>query len=153
MINITHAFTIDTLSEQWAVYVLYDGTGKVHYIGHIRLTQLFTISDARANALFKETLQGITVYIRVTDIVNSKAQALNAHAERTREYGGIPHMTIHGTSTKLTTVICNETGERFNSMNEVVRKHGVSLSQLSHHIRGTAGHKTVKGKTYARVTA
>ena len=49
---------------------------------------------------------------------------------------------------KSRAVRCNETGERFESVTECVKDHELNYPQLSKHLQGMRGYRTVKGRTY-----
>lgn len=48
-------------------------------------------------------------------------------------------------------IICEQTGEQFNSMTECALALGLSSSALSNHLNRKPGHNTVKGRTFRRV--
>lgn len=47
-------------------------------------------------------------------------------------------------------LVCNETGETFDSMGEAARHFDASVSAISNHIANRPGFKTVKGRTFSR---
>lgn len=45
-------------------------------------------------------------------------------------------------------IVCNETGEVFDSLSDAVKKNGGDIPAMSRHLSGKAGHKSVNGFTY-----
>lgn len=48
-------------------------------------------------------------------------------------------------------ILCIDTGEFFDTAAAVSRKHAVAPSNLSNHLNGSAGYKTVNGMTFRKV--
>jgi hypothetical protein len=48
-------------------------------------------------------------------------------------------------------VRCNETGQPFKSQSQAADWLGINKAQLSQHLRGTPGYKTVKGMTFSHI--
>ena len=131
------------MSKKWCVYSLADmTTNEVAYIGHIRLSQLFTFSDARAEKVDLDKFYNIIVL----DMCDNSGMALRQRMIRAREYQ-IPVAP----KPRSCRVLCVTTGETFNSIGEVAMQHGVAASNLSNHLNNKLGFNTVKGKVYKKV--
>lgn len=132
------------VSKQWAVYTLQDtGTFEFVHVGHIRLTQLLTMADARDNP----RVDFSRLYImNVIGLEENPGLALRAALAKIREL----NLPVHP-KPRSTTIHCVTTGETFQSAIEVVRAHGVTQSALSNHLNNRPGFNTVKGKVYKKM--
>lgn len=52
---------------------------------------------------------------------------------------------------KKSIIICNETGEKFNTQSELARAIGVTESRVSKHLNRLTGFKSIYNKTYVRI--
>lgn len=132
------------ISKQWAVYTLQDaGSFEIVHVGHIRLSILLTMADARDNP----RVDFSRLYImNVIGIEENPGLALRAALAKIREL----NLPIHP-KPRSSIVYCVTTGEKFNSLTEVVRAHGVTQSALSNHLNNKPGFNTVKGKVYKKM--
>lgn len=125
------------ISKQWAVYTLQDSaTFQIVHVGHIRLTQLLTMADARDNP----RVDFDRLYIMdVISIEENSGMALRAALAKIRDL----NLAIHP-KPRSTVIQCVTTGETFQSATEVVIRHGVTQSALSNHLNNKPGFNTVK---------
>lgn len=132
------------MSKQWAVYTLQDATTwEFVHVGHIRLTQLFTLADSHDNPRVSPDRFYI---VEVFDICDNAGLALRSAMTKIRdlEIAVLP-------KPRSTTIKCVTTGETFQSAIEVVRAHGVTQSALSNHLNNKPGFNSVKGRVYKKV--
>ncbi len=142
----------DQLYRAWIVYTLKDAHGTIQYVGHCRLSQLSGLPDARANSLFRYifppgrplTVDMVHIGVRATDARNFMWQWIQEH--------GRPFMLLQGirAGQRGVPLVCNETGEVFDTISAACEAHGVAQSAISNHLANRPGFATVKGKTYAR---
>lgn len=134
--------------KSWVVYSIHDAvTAKVKFVGHCKLTQLFSIPDARANLTVDDDEP---IIIRALDMCKNKVEAIRAHSKRAKELG-VTKQLATARMKRSGIIECIDTGERFNTIGEVCDAHGATPSAMSHHLRGTPGHVTVKNKVYRRI--
>ena len=148
-INITIA--PDQMRYAWVVYLLRDAGGNLQFIGCSRLSQVFNIPDARANSYFLQIFpNGSVMNLEVLHMEPSREKARNAQWFYFRQYGK-PFIQQAGRAyrgTKKQPILCDQTGEKFESISDASKAHGVAQSQLSNHLMGKSGFITVHGKTY-----
>lgn len=132
------------ISKKWAVYTLQDAVSfEFVHVGHIRLTQLLTIADARDNPRVDfDRLYLMTVF----SIEENGGTALRTAMMKIREL----NLAILP-KPRATPIHCLTTGETFQSAIEVVRAHGVTQSALSNHLNNKPGFNSVKGKVYKKL--
>lgn len=142
----------DHLSRAWVFYRLFDAAGTIQYVGHCRFSQLSALPDARAHELFRAIFPpGRPMTIEVLNIAPGRTAAQNLMWQYMQQHGR-PFMLSHGVrpGMKGSPLTCNETGEKFFTIVEACRAHGISQSALSNHLAHKPGYATVKGKTYIR---
>jgi len=130
--------------KQWAVYTLQDASSFEYvHVGHIRLTQLHTMSDARDNP----RVDFDRLYLmNVFEICENPGLALRAALAKIRELE-LPILP----KPRTTTILCVTTGETFQSAIDVVRAHGVTQSALSNHLNNKPGFNSVKNRVYKKL--
>lgn len=143
------------INNYYVVYILTDvKNSEIMHVGMSQLGKLFSLPDAKANpAYMRYIYPGKEILLQVCDITASKIDAQRALSVRLRQLPKRPAMMIAGIGAARNPIYCNETGEIFNTVAEVCNAHGVTQSALSQHLRQSPGFRTVKGKTYFRVTA
>lgn len=149
MININGLIAKNEIEKRWVVYILYDArTAAPVFVGHCKLTQMFAFPDARRDmgSNFPDAF-----IFRVTDDCPDRSTAARAHGVRVRENGIIKELARQRLSVASSVIECVETGEKWPSVVEAARAHGLGAGNLSNHLRGSAGFNTVKGKTYRRI--
>ncbi len=152
MVNFTFTIEPDQMARAWVVYKLKDAAGAVQFVGHCRLSQIAGVPDARANNYFRAIFPpGRPMTVEVINILYARHHAQNELWKYLRE-NGRPFMLAHGThqSLKSVPVVCEQTGEKFASIQDACKAHGLTPSALSNHLAQRAGYQSVKGKTYSR---
>lgn len=148
--TITLLTTYKELNENYVIYNLRDAqTAALIYVGTCKQSQVMTIPDARSNPLFASTFKENTKFIlNVTHVLPDRASAMECYAAQIK-FWGMPEMIRAHSLAKG--VQCLNTGEIFASIKDAAQAHGLDQAALSRHLRGIAGHRTVKGKMYCRV--
>lgn len=137
------------MPDNFVVYSL--STNIIQYIGVCKLGDLIYVPDARSNTLFHICFpDNIDVTLEILYINPIRPNCINQALDLIRIHQ--PTMNVYGFTHNENTapIICRETGEVFNVMEEVVRAHNISISALCNHLKNIPGHKTVKGRTYYR---
>ncbi len=146
--NINFSFTFNELRNKWVVYELRcKNTGIVDYIGYNQLHRLFSFGDVLSNPLVDDKHPYICT---VTDIVDSKNEAVQMRSFRCMSNGEVPRAMKYRSLASRSPFICHETGETFQTIQECVYRHGVGYGALCNHLNRKPGFKTVKGRTYSR---
>jgi hypothetical protein len=141
--------TSQDLMKTWGVYTIYNETcDKLLYIGIEKMTQIFTISQARGNPFFSQVIGNHPFVLLITDIMPNKIAAMNKYGEHIRRLG-MPDMIRNHSLHKG--VQCINTGDTFRNITECAQAMGIDQGALSRHLRGVAGHNTIKGNMYRRI--
>lgn len=150
--NIILSTTPAELQNQWCVYELYDGnTAVVVYIGVCKLSNLFSIPDARSNVLFDETFdEAQSLLIRLLKQCQTKVEA-QRHVIQFINERGTPLMNCATFQHVNQRIRCVTTGETFKSAKEACDAHDLVPSQLSNHLSKKPSYRTCKGKIYKRI--
>lgn len=150
--NIILSTTAAELQKQWCVYELYNGkTAAVEYIGCCKLSNLFSIPDARSNVLFDDTFKECeTIMIRLLKQFESKAEAKKAVIEKINQ-GGTPSMNCVSLNGVQYFVKCVSTDEVFRNAKAACQAHGLCEAHLSNHLNRKEGYNLCQGKSYKKV--
>lgn len=142
---------INNIGKQWVVYYILDGaTAKVEFIGVCLLSQLYGITDAKSNPIFRQKFPiGYPAILQVTQFFQTKKEALPVYYHAMRQYN-LAHIVAMGRMMGHAPVICNETGEEFNTIGEAATAHCIGAGNLSNHLNHKPGFRSIKGKTYSR---
>lgn len=139
---------IDTTdyANQWAAFSLTDAAGGLLHIGVARMTELTTLAGV---ALPPDTTCYLTVLHVAHDplIAANHATAAADQKGRTDLKNAIAGWVVNFRSPRRR-VQCVETGQMFNTAQAACDAFGIMPSNMSNHLRGSAGFKTVKGKTF-----
>lgn len=137
------------LSNFYGVYIVYDSvTAKIIYIGMEKMTQLFTMGDAKSYGKYAEVIgMDKPFFFQLVSMQPDKASAINEHNRLIRQHG-MPDMIKQRIMTQG--VLCVDTGERFRTAKEAAEAHGVAQGNLSKHLRGVPGYRSIRGKTYIK---
>lgn len=149
MINLNALIRTADIEKTWVVYILYNAvTAAPVFVGHCKLNQLFALPDAR-----RDMGAGMpeAVILRVTDECADVAAAARAHRVRVQETGIAVDLARYRMKRVTSLIECVETGEKWPTIVDAARAHGLGAGNLSNHLRGAPGFNTVKGKTYRRV--
>ncbi|RUW55586.1 hypothetical protein EOA32_00780 [Mesorhizobium sp. M1A.F.Ca.ET.072.01.1.1] len=139
------------LGKLWCLYHHHDATDQLAYIGVCKLLDLFQCPDARQNSewirLFGAN-EGIIVKLQLTSL--DEVTVNNLRFRQVQELKPVCNMVGFSYAGAKMRIICNETGEEFESISHAARVHCLSQSALSNHLNQKPGHKSVKGKTYRK---
>jgi hypothetical protein len=144
--------------EKWCVYEIWtyneaETRDECIFIGVCRLVHLFNFPDARRNTEWPKRVTQRTV---ITVIIRASGTAPECYNERGRLFSTMQPRPIcnaqgfdtHGTTTR---VICNETGQTFETQTDACATLGINPGRLSQHLNGRPGARTVNGYTFRRV--
>lgn len=140
-----------TIGSLFAVYRLYNADGISAFVGYCQLTQLMQYPDAQQNSEFRNAFKPVETFtielITLTDNEREAWEICRTHIATEK-----PLCNTRGTRVypHLYPIICNETGEVFQTITEVCKAHGCSAGNLSNHLNNNPGFKSVKGRTYYR---
>lgn len=140
------------LRELPHVYVVYSLTSDaLNYIGVCKMGEISYVPDARENVLFGQYFPNDHISTMEILYVNENRSNCLIHASKLIEQHK-PVMNKRGYHLNRSNapIVCNETGEVFQTMLEVVAAHKINLSSLSQHLHNRPRYKTIKGKTYKR---
>lgn len=137
--------TIEQFAKRWAVYGVYDTvTNEPIYVGCIKLTNLFTLSDFKM-VLKPSPLQKVLIILINT--YENKGDALIYQSKKIKELN-LKIVPV----VRATAVRCVNTNETFVSAQEACNSHNLTYSALINHLNRKTGHLTVKGKIYERIS-
>ena len=140
---------ITKLTELKKLYVIYElrdiHTAAIVYVGCAPLIQLMSLPDVWRNPRFDEDKYYI---LDVTDYCENKIAAKNLHAQRIREKASWPEYNRYSYEHKGM-IICEQTGEVFETIADAARVHAIDPGALSNHLNRKPGFKSVKKRTYS----
>lgn len=143
------------LGKLWCVYHHHDADDKIAYIGVCKLIEVFSCPDARQNSEWIKRFGGgkeaLIIKIALTSV--DEVQCNNARFRHVKELNPVCNMIGFSYFGAKVRIICNETGEEFESVSEAARVHNLTQSALSSHLNQKPGHRSVKGKTYRKQTS
>lgn len=134
--------TIDKIQNSFITYQLRDEKGIVRYIGTSRFRHLLNLPII-VNQFFlpnqNMTIEQVFISLSRSECHAKRLELLKQHPNLISIKGqhGIP-------------IICRETGEVFQTLQEVVNKHKCTLASLCRHLQGKESYLTVRGRTYYR---
>jgi len=135
----------------YCVYEHHDADDNLLYIGVCKLIEVFSFPDARQNSEWIKRFPADSVVIIKITMTSPDINVCN-NARHRQMLSLRPICNVLGFSyvgMKLK-IICNETGEEFESVSEAARAHNLTQSHLSNHLNQKAGHRSVKGRTYRK---
>lgn len=144
---------IENLGGSFITYQLRDARGTVRYVGVCRLNRLLHLPDIIKHPMFYYCFPaGEYVTIESLLIAHTRAECQRKRIEVVEQLSERPSLNVgdmlrgqHGLS-----ITCDQTGEVFRTMQDVVDAHGCTLSALSKHLQGKQGYFTVRKRTYKR---
>lgn len=137
-----------SFNKYHAVYELLNGhTAQVIYFGNCLFSQIGTIPDARSKPGFN--LINHPIIFKLIDVVEHKYQAQNIIAQRIKSEG-VPELNKAAQHKRNMKIMCVETGIVYDNLTIAANANYISKSNLSNHLNGKVGFKTVSGKTYIR---
>lgn len=137
------------------LYVVYSlsTNGVMHYIGVCKMSDLFYTPDARENTLYGACFPEdcvVTIELLYTD--NNASLCHFQASNLASEYKPIMNISGFVHTQNTAPITCIDTGEIFQTIEEVVRMHSVNGGALCQHLHNNPRYKTVKGKKYRRGT-
>lgn len=143
--------SLNQFNQAYCVYEHRTIEEKIIFIGVTLLVDVFTFKDARNNSEWVKMMKADTyICCNVLAISENERECWEMQRRLVREHQ--PHCNMRGFYSRhgLLPIVCDQTGERFRTITEVVRAHGVSASALSNHLNNKPGFRSVKNRTYHR---
>lgn len=142
MITLTpHDFTTNH-----CVYEVYDNQQQLVFMWSDKLANVYSLKDLVSNPEVKRD-EPFTLFI--TKLFPSEREARNhvtSHLNNPATKWPKYNKTVR--YLRYTPVQCIETGVIYKNALYCARSNNINQSQLSQHLRGVPGYKTVKGHTY-----
>lgn len=133
------------VQNPYCVYTIEDSSGTVQYIGCTKYSSILRTPDARRNHLFTAVFpHESTMLISIIATFEKRMEATN-YIHTWLYANPRPFMLQFGRASSHRFVRCIETGEIFNTLNEIAEKHDVSQSYISRHMRGDEGCEKIRG--------
>lgn len=153
MNNTDYAYTSIRLHEETAndifLYVVRNRIGTIEFIGCGTIPEIVSMRAIKNNKFYNPS-EVYEFCILHNQHFKRRIDALNALSVAIRAiHGGTPRMNLYSRGyNNEKRIVCLQTGEIFNNASEVCRKYEINHGQLSAHITGKQGYKTVKGMTF-----
>jgi len=142
-IDLSAVGVLSDFRKSWAVYIVHDaGSAAPLIVGMCRLSELFGMPD---NKLPVDT----AVILRILTICPDRGTAAQQQAIQARAHG----VTITMATMSNAKIQCIETGDIYHNAAECAVSCEIDPTALSKHLRGKPGFKTVKGRTYRKVSS
>lgn len=141
--NVKHSQGLKTLTkfaykkDDWIAFTIWNIDRVFIRTGYCQIEQLFK------NAPPAKEWQELEILIIDAD----KFKVINACIAVAQVHG--VQLDAMTNECRTRTIICNETGEIFESMHAAARKNGGQAGNISNHLANKPGYKTVGGKTYS----
>lgn len=150
--NIRLISTANDIRSLYAVYEHRDINETVQYVGVTPLVELFALTDAQCNSMWPDIFSKpvTTLDINVVAVTPDEREAYQEMHRLISIHNPTCNRKGYWVDPRKQNVICNETGETWDTAVAASRAHGLSYSQLSNHLNRKPGYKTVKGRTYRR---
>lgn len=151
--NIDVITVANDIRALYAIYMHLDIDDKVQYVGVTPLSELFQLTDALCNSMWADTFSRDNngLRIKVHGLTNNEREAYREQRDLINRYQPVCNIKGYWVSVERQRIMCNETGEIFQSVRAAAQAHNVAYSQLYNHIKRKPGHVRVKGRTYKRV--
>ncbi len=137
------------MPDNFVTYSL--STNIIQYIGVCKFGDLMYTPDARSNTLYHACFPiDAVATLEILHINNHRPNCVNEALRLISKYQ--PTMNVYGRVHNENTapIICRETGEVFNAMEDAARVHKINVGALCQHLKNAPGYKTIKGRTYYR---
>lgn len=129
--------------KSYHAYTMLDGE-EVVFIGYDKLVNIISLTVPAAHPDFKQG-HDYTVQIHQPAYVNSIDAANHASSLIT---GETPPLNRGSYARFNRVIVCEQTGQSFETQEEAARVCNISQPQLSKHLRRLPGHKSVKGLSF-----
>jgi len=133
------------LDETYVVYKLLTEKRVTIYVGYEKLRNVFRFSKILRNSSFDLSKPLKFEMVAIYD----NREAAKSEAIKTRRYF-YARLYREKALSQYTLVRCVETGKIYKNIATVCRCEGLQTGNMSMHLAGKTGYKTVKGKTYVR---
>lgn len=136
------------------IYCCYSHTigDEIMFIGVCRTHEIFFAPDARKNSEWKKVFANQQILELKMHMIGSSLDCQRFRETWMRTFKRRPRCNLFGHMTeRFSKIQCVETGEIFESQVAVCLAVGVATSQMSNHIRGVPGHRTIKGRRYIKI--
>lgn len=135
-------------ADLWVFYFVLNNSGQVVNINIDRFNNMTNLSDVdlkngSALSVVDQDTDVLKLINRAYNIVNERA--LTSMQWKVNEISKRIMKPAHGNARP---VMCETTGEIFDSVLQCSNEHSVSYAQLNKHLKRMTGYKSVKGKTY-----
>lgn len=136
-------------NEKWAVYIVIQNNAVI-YIGKTPLLDIMKLLDAHNNSEFAKMMEkDDDIFMRLEAILNSETIAYRVREKLVQQYQPVCNLRGHSIR-EHQRVKCVETGEEFENAAAACKKYRLSQPNMSNHLRGIPGHKTLKGYTFTK---
>jgi hypothetical protein len=142
--------TREQMRDGFAVYQIWTGETLL-FVGYTRAAGYMTLPDAMANHWFAAHHADKPLAVRLTHL----GDRFSCNNERMRQVQmHRPECNLQGVllSGRNCPIRCVETGAQYRNASEAAQANGIAPGNMSYHLSGKAGYKTVKGLTFVRVT-
>lgn len=136
---------VNNFTNLYAVYEHVLADGKVIFINLCRLTEVFTLKQARDNSEWRKLFaNGGGMFINIIHTTNDEIEGRNFASKRIAELGYRPHCNLYGHDLRVHNrrIRCSN-GEIYNSQSDAARALGLHQGNLSKHMKGFS--KTIGG--------
>lgn len=146
---------IKKLHQTISVYAVFSvkkqNDHNILYIGYERLEQVFQLRKLQLNSeAIKYVNYDTDVEVTIHHISDSKTECINKASQLIKMLHPILNFTGIFLTSKNAKIICNETGEEFNSLNECANHFKISRTSLHYHLNRRKYYDSVKGLTFKR---
>lgn len=142
---------VNDFGRHYCVYEHYNAEDVLMFVGVSKIVEAFMFQDARQNSEWVKIFTADTPLIMKIVLTTPDLHIASNYRHRIITTQR-PHCNAYGFSMLgiRAEIICDQTNERFATITEAARAHGISASALSNHLNNKVGHKSVKGKTYRK---
>lgn len=123
---------------------------QVQYVGYCRFVDILRLPDIISHPEF-DRAQRYTLQVHFLDENKYKCHNYATEILRALPYKPIYNRVLF--KQYNSNVICDQTGEVWESATACARATGIPSSRLSCHLNRRPGHKTIKGLTYSKYLA
>lgn len=133
------------LNSVW-IYGIYDSQENLVFMYYGTLKEIVSMSRFRANEKFNPSEYYTYVLIQPCCSRIEAEKNLTYWMDNSELQGKMPAYNVYNSSYNNKRFIqCVENGRFYRTASDIVKIFNVSQSALSNHLRGTSGHRSVKG--------
>lgn len=141
--------SITSLASDHCVYEVWKGETLI-YIGCCYLRQLFSMPDAKIIARFNKLIDIDDTISIAVKYIGDRIQCYNRRGLMLRQI--MPECNKYMMIRAKMVIMCNEDGKKFRTQAEACHAYNIRQSNLSSHLSGRGGFRTLNGRTFSRVT-